>query len=120
VVKTFAYANAPFAYANPTWGDVSPLLPMRSIVFFFEAWISRGTLVCRLRGGPSKAASISYSQIGDSRADVVGYVPSARSPPAHSTRAQETLPQEVLDNLATGLGFRGDRTKAHEKLCAVL
>jgi mRNA-degrading endonuclease RelE of RelBE toxin-antitoxin system len=28
-VKTFAYANAPFAYANPSWGEVSPLLPPR-------------------------------------------------------------------------------------------
>src|SRR5437870_12361289 len=27
--KTFAYANAPFAYANPSRGDVSPLLPIR-------------------------------------------------------------------------------------------
>jgi len=27
--KTFAYANAAFAYANPSRGDVSPLLPAR-------------------------------------------------------------------------------------------
>jgi hypothetical protein len=35
VAKTFTYANAAFAYANPVRGDVSPLLPMRNIVFFF-------------------------------------------------------------------------------------
>ena len=47
-VKTFAYANAAFAYANPTWGDVSPLLPMRSIAFFFGAWmLPRNSLIFR-------------------------------------------------------------------------
>jgi len=40
--KTFPYANAPFAYANPSWGDVSPLLPMRGTVLFFELWLTPG------------------------------------------------------------------------------
>ncbi|MCC6860666.1 MAG: hypothetical protein IT158_19015 [Bryobacterales bacterium] len=39
--KTFTPANATFAYANPYRGDVSPYQPMRSIVFFFGAWLTR-------------------------------------------------------------------------------
>ena len=47
--KTFAYANGEFPYANPGRGDVSPLQPMRSIVFFFGCWIPPGNLLIPVR-----------------------------------------------------------------------
>jgi mRNA interferase MazF len=36
VAKTFTFADAAFAYANPVRGDVSPLQPMRSNAVFIQ------------------------------------------------------------------------------------
>jgi hypothetical protein len=54
VAKTFTFANAAFAYANPVRGDVSPLQPVRSTVFFSGAWIPPGN---PLSGGQRSAAA---------------------------------------------------------------